>query len=80
MAYTASAVAFSLGEQLRFPVVFTGAQTTPDVLHGDARINLNRACRVALQSIPEVVIAIGTKVLRACRAQKIDDKDFEGFE
>lgn len=80
MAYTASAVAFSLGDQLRFPVVFTGAQTTPDVLHGDARVNLNRACRVALQAIPEVVIAFGATVLRACRAQKTDDKDFEGFE
>jgi L-asparaginase type I len=80
MAYTASAVAFALGENLRVPVVFTGAQTTPDVLHGDARVNLNRACRVALQPIPEVVIAFGAKVLRACRAQKSDDKDFEGFE
>lgn len=80
MAYTASAVAFALGEQLRFPVVFTGAQATPDVIYGDAHANLHRACKVALQPIPEVVIAFGTKVLRACRAQKSDDRNFDGFE
>jgi L-asparaginase len=80
MAYTASAVAFALGEQLRFPVVFTGAQATPDVIYGDAHANLHRACKVALQPIPEVVIAFGTKVLRACRAQKSDDRNFEGFD
>ncbi|HBB98588.1 MAG TPA: hypothetical protein DC054_24660 [Blastocatellia bacterium] len=80
MAYTASAVAFALGEQLRFPVVFTGAQATPDVIYGDAHANLHRACKVALQRIPEVVIVFGTKVLRACRAQKSDDRNFEGFD
>lgn len=80
LAYTASAVAFALGEQLRFPVVFTGAQATPDVIYGDAHANLHRACKVALQPIPEVVIAFGTKVLRACRAQKTDDRNFEGFD
>jgi len=80
MAYTASAVAFALGDQLRFPVVFTGAQATPDVIYGDAHANLHRACKVALQPIPEVVIAFGTKVLRACRAQKSDDRNFEGFD
>jgi L-asparaginase len=80
MAYTASAVAFALGEQLQFPVVFTGAQATPDVIYGDAHVNLHRACKVALQRIPEVVIAFGTRVFRACRAQKSDDRNFEGFD
>jgi L-asparaginase len=80
MAYTASAVAFALGPQLRFPVVFTGAQTTPDVAYGDAHVNLYRACEVAKKDIPEVVISFGNFVYRAVRAQKKDDRRFEGFE
>jgi len=80
MAYTASAVAFALGRQLRFPVVFTGAQTTPDVPYGDAHVNLYRACEVAKQPIHEVVISFGNFVYRAVRAQKRDDRRFDGFE
>lgn len=80
MAYTASAVAFALGAQLRFPVVFTGAQTTPDVAHGDAHVNLYRACEVAKKEVPEVVISFGNFVYRAVRAQKKDDRRFDGFE
>jgi L-asparaginase len=80
MAFTASAVAFALGEHLPFPVVFTGAQATPDVQHGDARLNILRACMVATQKIPEVVICFGNHVFRAVRAQKKDERRFEGFE
>lgn len=80
MAYTASAVAFALGAHLRFPVVFTGAQTTPDVAYGDAHVNLYRACEVAKMRIPEVVISFGNFVYRAVRAQKRDDRRFDGFE
>jgi L-asparaginase len=80
MAFTASAVAFALGPQLRFPVVFTGAQTTPDVAYGDAHVNLYRACEVAKMDIPEVVISFGNYVYRAVRAQKKDDRRFDGFE
>jgi L-asparaginase len=80
LAYTASAVAFALGPQLRFPVVFTGAQTTPDVAYGDAHVNLYRACEVAKKDIPEVVISFGNFVYRAVRAQKKDDRRFDGFE
>jgi L-asparaginase len=80
MAYTASAVAFALGPQLRFPVVFTGSQTTPDVAYGDAHVNLYRACEVAKKDIPEVVISFGNFVYRAVRAQKKDDRRFDGFE
>ena len=80
MAYTASAVAFALGEHLSFPVVFTGAQTTPDVKHGDARINLYRASLAATLDIPEVVICFGDFIFRAVRAQKNDERRFNGFE
>ncbi|MBI4707183.1 MAG: asparaginase [Candidatus Omnitrophica bacterium] len=80
MHFSASALAFALGRNLNFPVVFTGAQTIPKVLHGDARINLVRACRVALESLAEVVISFGDFVFRGCRAQKKDERKFDAFE
>jgi L-asparaginase len=80
LAYTASAVAFALGPHLTFPVVFTGSQTGPNVAFGDAHVNLYRACETAKKSIPEVVICFGNYVYRAVRAQKKDDRRFEGFE
>jgi len=80
MHFSASAVALALGDQLRFPVVFTGAQTIPEVRHGDARVNLLRACMVASTDIAEVVIAFGEYVFRGCRAQKKDERRFDAFE
>jgi L-asparaginase len=80
MAYTASAVAFALGRDLGFPVVFTGSQTTVDVPHGDAIANVLRAALVATQDLPEVVISFGEKVFRATRTQKKDDRRFDAFE
>ncbi len=80
MAFTASAVAYALGRNLRFPVVFTGSQLPHDVEHGDAQSNLYRACMVALQPIPEVVICFGEYVFRAVRTQKKAEERFDGFE
>ncbi len=79
MAYTASAVAFALGPGLDFPVVFTGSQAPHNVAHGDAHANLARACMVATQQIPEVVIVYSDQVLRAVRSEKKDDYRFDGF-
>lgn len=80
MHFTSSAVAFALGDNLNFPVVFTGAQTTPEVEHGDARVNLLRAFKVAQENIAEVVISFGDYVFRGCRAQKKDERKFDAFE
>lgn len=83
LAYTASAVAYALGGHLTKPVVFTGSQATVDVVHGDALANLLRASKVAAeagQRLPEVVLCFGDQVLRACRAQKKDDRRFDAFE
>lgn len=80
MAHTAAAVAYAMGSNLGFPIVFTGAQTTPDVRHGDARINLFRACLAATLDIPEVVICFGDFLFRGVRAQKKDERRFNGFE
>jgi L-asparaginase len=80
MHFTSSAVAFALGKNLNFPVVFTGAQTIPSVPGGDARRNLVNACRVALTDLSEVVISFGDFVFRACRTQKKDESKFDAFE
>ena len=80
MYFSASAVAFALGQNLRIPVVFTGAQTAPDIQHGDARINLLRAFKVAIADIAEVVICFDEYVFRGCRAQKKDERRFDAFE
>lgn len=81
LAFTASAVAFMFGPALAFPIVFTGAQTTIDLEYGDTRDNLKRACFVAAhsQAIREVQVLFGDLVLRAVRAEKADDRLFEGF-
>ena len=80
MHFSASAVALALGPNLDVPVIFTGAQTAPDIHHGDARINLLRAFEVAKTDIAEVVICFGDYVYRGCRAQKKDERRFEAFE
>jgi L-asparaginase len=81
MHFSASALAFALGRDLNFPVVLTGAQTIPEVRHGDARVNLLRACKVASAlDLAEVVISFGEYVFRGCRAQKKDERRFDAFE
>jgi L-asparaginase len=83
LAYTSSAVAFALGDHLDRPIVFTASQTTVEAVHGDARSNLVRACMVAGaagRDLPEVMILFGDRVLRACRAQKVDDRRFDAFD
>lgn len=80
LPHTASAVAYALGDGLSFPVVFVGAQTAPHVIHGDARINLMRACTLATRSgIPEVVAVINDQIHRAVRVEKRDDFRFDGM-
>lgn len=80
MAFAASAVAFALGRNLNFPVVFVGGQTLASQPHGDGQINLIRACKVATLPLAEVAICFNNLVLRGCRAQKKDDRDFDAFE
>ncbi|MBL4829397.1 MAG: asparaginase [Aliivibrio sp.] len=80
MHFSASALAFAFGRNLNVPIVFTGAQTVPTVKHGDARINLLRAARIAMEDIAEVVISFGDFVFRGCRTQKKDERKFDAFE
>ncbi|MBF0136156.1 MAG: asparaginase [Magnetococcales bacterium] len=82
LAYSASAVAFMLGRGFGKPVVFTGSQTTIDQVHGDTRDNFIRSCFAAVndQALPEVQICFGDLVMRAVRAEKKDDRTYDGFQ
>lgn len=80
MHFSSSALAFAFGKYLNFPIVFTGAQTTPEVAHGDARVNLLRALKVACEDIAEVVVSFGEFIFRGCRVQKKDEKRFDAFD
>jgi len=80
MHFSASALAFAFGQNLHVPIVFTGAQTIPDIAHGDARVNLLRAVRTACEDLAEVVVAFGEYVFRGCRVQKKDERRFDAFE
>lgn len=80
MHFSASALAFAFGRNLNCPVVFTGAQAIPEVPHGDARVNLLRAVKVASEDFCEVVVAFGDFVFRGSRVQKKDEKRFDAFE
>ena len=79
MHFSSSALAFAFGQNLNCPIVFTGAQTTADVPHGDAKVNLIRAIKVACEDIAEVVVAFGGYVFRGCRVQKKDERQFDAF-
>ncbi len=78
--FSASALAFAFGDRLNLPIVFTGAQTIPQVAHGDARVNLLRAVKVACEDLAEVVVTFGEYVFRGCRVQKKDARRFDAFE
>lgn len=80
LAFTASAVAFALGRNLNFPVVFTGGQTMVSKVYGDGQINLIRGCKVATEDKAEVMVSFNNRVYRGCRIQKKDDIDFDGIE
>jgi len=79
MAYTASALAFML-EGLGKPVILTGSQIPLGELRSDGRANLITALLLAAEyPVPEVSLLFGEKLLRGCRAVKVDAEGFEAF-
>jgi len=57
MAYSAAALAFQLPE-ISNPVVFTGAQRSPDRPSSDAHLNLVGAAKTAMSNLGEICIAM----------------------
>ncbi len=79
MAYTASALAFML-EGLSKPIILTGSQIPLCEVRNDARDNLVTALLLAAEHpIPEVCLYFGDKLLRGCRATKVDAVGFDAF-
>lgn len=79
MAFTASALSFLL-EGLQKPVILTGSQIPLCELRTDARENLITSLLMAATlQIPEVCLYFGDKLLRGCRAVKVDAEGFDAF-
>jgi L-asparaginase len=80
MAYTASALAFML-RGLAKPVLLTGSQIPLCELRSDARENLITALLIAAsQPIPEVCLSFGSRLLRGCRAVKVNASGLAAFD
>ncbi len=80
MAYTASALALRL-QGLAKPVVLTGSQIPFYETRNDARNNLIAALLVAgMAELNEVCLCFGSKLLRGCRATKVDCSGLEAFD
>lgn len=80
MAYSASALAFLL-DGLRKPVILTGSQIPLCEVRSDAVENLITALLIAgNEPIPEVCLYFGGKLLRGCRAAKINASGLSAFD
>ena len=80
MAYTASALPFML-HGLAKPVILTGSQLPLWEVRNDARENLITVMLIAAgYPIPEVCLYFGDKLLRGCRAVKVNAVGFEAFD
>jgi L-asparaginase len=80
MAYTASALAFLL-DGLNKPVVLTGSQIPLCEVRNDALENLISALLIAgSYPIPEVCLYFGGKLLRGCRAVKVNASGLSAFD
>lgn len=80
MAYTASALPFFL-EGLGKPVIVTGSQIPLCEIRNDARANLLASLLIAAhEPIPEVCLFFGDKLLRGCRAVKVDADGLSAFD
>ncbi len=78
MAYTASALSFSL-QHLAKPVIFTGSQVPMSSIRSDARRNLINAVEMATTNLQEVGICFNDHVYRGNRSTKLSIGDFDAF-
>jgi L-asparaginase len=79
MAYTSSALPFML-QGLNKPVIVTGSQIPLCELRNDAQENLITSLLIAARyPIPEVCLYFGGRLMRGCRAMKLDAQGFQAF-
>lgn len=78
MAYTASALSFSL-QNIGKPVVLTGAQIPAESMATDARNNLVNALRVCILDLSGVFVVFGSKIIMGARSKKMSESDLDAF-
>ena len=78
MAYTASALSFSL-QHLAKPTILTGSQVPMSNLGSDARRNLINSIKMATTDLSEVAICFYDHVYRGNRTTKMSIGDFDAF-
>jgi L-asparaginase len=79
MAYSASALSFML-EGLTKPVILTGSQIPLCEVRNDARENLITSLILAAGfPVPEVCLYFGNRLLRGCRAVKVNAVGLDAF-
>jgi len=80
MAYTASALSFMF-QNLGKTVIFTGAQIPLSKAYNDARRNLIVSLIMAgLKEINEVCLFFNDKLMRGCRASKVNSFGLDAFD
>jgi L-asparaginase len=80
MAYTASALPFFV-QGLNKPVIITGSQIPLSEVRNDARSNLITSMLIAAEApVPEVTLYFGNRLLRGCRATKVNAEGLEAFD
>jgi len=78
-SYTACALSFAL-QGLSKPIIITGAVHPINDIAGDGRMNLIYAIRASQLDIAEVCVSLGPRVIRGCRAKKVDQSLFKTFD
>lgn len=79
MGYTSAALVYML-QNIKKPVVVTGAQIAISALYTDAKKNISDAIRFALEDIAGVFVAFDGKIINGTRAMKVRTKSMNAFE
>lgn len=80
MAFTASALPFFI-RGLAKPLIITGSQIPLGEVRNDARTNLITSLLIAANAaVAETCLLFGDRLLRGCRATKVDAEALEAFD
>jgi len=78
MAYTASALSFSL-HNIGKPIIFTGSQVPMSNIRSDAHRNVINAVELATYPVFDVAICFNDRLYRGNRSTKMSIGDFDAF-
>jgi len=78
LAYTSSVLTYML-QNINKPVILTGSQLPVCEDGTDAKRNLLDAFIAACEGIPGIFVVFNGKIIKGCRASKVDTRDFDAF-